>query len=291
MYKFKDNKYTKWYFKIIKNAKNRKIYGDYTEKHHIIPKCIGGTNSKDNLIKLTAREHFIVHLLLIKMVNVNDVYRMVCAVVRFRHKVTNSRQYELLRKYVSRYSCGKYNKSYGKMWAYNKKTLEILFIDKKDFSSTLYISGLPYQRGGTKGNKWINDGKKETLIPKTSKIPNGWQVGRIFKPSKSQMSNINKARHTKEKDNAHSKTMTGRIQIYNERLNKVKRIHPSRINEYFENGWIIKNVPTKKSVPVIINGIKYATQSEAAATLGITASTVWGRVNSKSDCWKEWKCY
>lgn len=36
----------------------------YYEKHHIIPKCLGGTNEKENLVLLTAREHFICHKLL-----------------------------------------------------------------------------------------------------------------------------------------------------------------------------------------------------------------------------------
>jgi sRNA-binding carbon storage regulator CsrA len=48
---------------IIERAKNRTLEG-YSEKHHIIPKCLGGDNSKDNLVKLTAREHFIIHKLL-----------------------------------------------------------------------------------------------------------------------------------------------------------------------------------------------------------------------------------
>ena len=30
--------------------------GIYVEKHHIIPKSEGGTNDKDNLVNLTARE-------------------------------------------------------------------------------------------------------------------------------------------------------------------------------------------------------------------------------------------
>lgn len=34
------------------------------ERHHVIPKCLGGSNSKDNLVELTAREHFICHWLL-----------------------------------------------------------------------------------------------------------------------------------------------------------------------------------------------------------------------------------
>jgi len=60
------NKYTVWYHSIIDNAKIRILEG-YGEVHHIIPKSLGGSNSKENLVKLTAREHFICHLLLTKM--------------------------------------------------------------------------------------------------------------------------------------------------------------------------------------------------------------------------------
>lgn len=34
------------------------------EQHHIVPKCMGGTNELENLVKLTPREHFIAHKLL-----------------------------------------------------------------------------------------------------------------------------------------------------------------------------------------------------------------------------------
>lgn len=69
------NKYTRWYYNIIANAQSRTIAG-YTEKHHIIPRSLGGTNSKSNLVHLTAREHFICHLLLTKMTLGNDMYKM-----------------------------------------------------------------------------------------------------------------------------------------------------------------------------------------------------------------------
>lgn len=47
---------------------DEKTNGDvYYEKHHIKPRCMGGTDEKDNLVFLTAREHFIVHLLLCKI--------------------------------------------------------------------------------------------------------------------------------------------------------------------------------------------------------------------------------
>lgn len=63
---FIDNKYTRIYYLIINRAKFRTLV-DYKERHHIIPKSIGGTNDADNLVDLTAREHFICHRLLPKM--------------------------------------------------------------------------------------------------------------------------------------------------------------------------------------------------------------------------------
>jgi hypothetical protein len=61
------NKYSTWYEQIIENACTRVLpTGTYTELHHIIPKSFGGPNTKENLVSLTAREHFIVHALLWK---------------------------------------------------------------------------------------------------------------------------------------------------------------------------------------------------------------------------------
>lgn len=55
--------YQKIYNQLIERAQNRTLEG-YTEKHHIIPKCLGGSNNKENLVELTAREHFLCHRLL-----------------------------------------------------------------------------------------------------------------------------------------------------------------------------------------------------------------------------------
>ena len=40
---------------------------EYKEKHHIVPKCMGGSDDPENLVELSARQHFIAHLLLVKM--------------------------------------------------------------------------------------------------------------------------------------------------------------------------------------------------------------------------------
>lgn len=58
------NKYTKWYFSII-NKPRTNIH--ITEKHHIIPKSLGGSNRKENIVCLTPKEHFVCHWLLTKM--------------------------------------------------------------------------------------------------------------------------------------------------------------------------------------------------------------------------------
>jgi hypothetical protein len=59
--------YQRIHNQIIERAKSEKRQknGDvYYEQHHIVPKCLGGSNKKENLVLLTAREHFIVHKLL-----------------------------------------------------------------------------------------------------------------------------------------------------------------------------------------------------------------------------------
>lgn len=80
---FIENKYSKCYYSIIENAKSRLLDPSiYYEKHHILPKSCGGNNSKDNLVSLTAREHFICHVLLPKMTTGSPHHKMVHALWR-----------------------------------------------------------------------------------------------------------------------------------------------------------------------------------------------------------------
>ena len=72
------NKYSKTYFAITSNAKQRITKG-YTELHHIMPQSMGGTNDKENLVELTAREHFICHWLLVKMTEGDERGKMLYA--------------------------------------------------------------------------------------------------------------------------------------------------------------------------------------------------------------------
>lgn len=78
------NKYYFIYYKIIEQAKSRNISG-YIEKHHILPKSLGGTNDHSNLVKLTAKEHFICHRLLPKFTSGKAQLAMARAAWRVTH--------------------------------------------------------------------------------------------------------------------------------------------------------------------------------------------------------------
>lgn len=58
--------YEAHYNTLIKRGKERVLSG-YTETHHILPRCMGGGDDPENLVKLTPEEHFIAHKLLVKM--------------------------------------------------------------------------------------------------------------------------------------------------------------------------------------------------------------------------------
>ena len=68
--------YAKLYDSIVNNAKCRglrksKLYF-ITERHHIVPECIGGLNEKSNYVLLKLKEHIICHHLLCKIYPEND---------------------------------------------------------------------------------------------------------------------------------------------------------------------------------------------------------------------------
>lgn len=63
--------YRAHYDKLINRARSRQIDG-YIERHHVTPRCLGGADDLTNLVKLTAEEHYLAHLLLVKIHKNND---------------------------------------------------------------------------------------------------------------------------------------------------------------------------------------------------------------------------
>lgn len=97
---FLENKYARWYFSIVSMAKENRNIGIF-EKHHILPKSLGGGNEQENLVLVTPREHFLLHRLLCRMTVGRDHRSMCWAIHRMmyneRHTVSNSHTYEILR--------------------------------------------------------------------------------------------------------------------------------------------------------------------------------------------------
>ena len=103
---FQENKYTRWYQTIINRAKLQTRHrqdGNYYESHHIIPKCMGGIEE----VLLTAKEHFICHLLLCRMTVGIDKHKMINALIKMsfakssgQHRYT-SRSFSLVRKFIA----------------------------------------------------------------------------------------------------------------------------------------------------------------------------------------------
>jgi len=62
--------YKKIYIDLILKAQSehrKKSANIYYERHHFIPKCMGGDNDEENLVLLTAKEHFVAHKLLVEI--------------------------------------------------------------------------------------------------------------------------------------------------------------------------------------------------------------------------------
>lgn len=120
--------YGKHYNLLIERAKTRQLLA-YKERHHVIPKCLGGNDDKSNLVNLTPEEHYVAHQLLVKMYPGNDklVYAANKMTVSSKTTKRNNKRYGWLkRKYhnICKKRTGEKNPSYGRSWYYNPITLE-----------------------------------------------------------------------------------------------------------------------------------------------------------------------
>ena len=86
------NKYKQWYNQITARGQYR-ITDKKTESHHIIPKCIGGTNDPGNLTNVTLREHFICHWLLTKIYIGKERHQLLKALWMMKAQNQNQTRY------------------------------------------------------------------------------------------------------------------------------------------------------------------------------------------------------
>lgn len=87
--------YVRLYNNLIEISRNQtrtKKDGNYYEEHHILPVSWGGSDESFNLVLLTAKEHWIAHLLLAKIATGQNVYKAKQAVVNMGRVIPDSKR-------------------------------------------------------------------------------------------------------------------------------------------------------------------------------------------------------
>lgn len=114
--------YKKHYDNLIIKAQTRNLDKSiYVERHHIIPKCMNGSDDPNNIVKLLPEEHIIAHLLLYKIYQRTKlIYAIVCMLNGFNQcKIKNNKEYGYFRRKFNPAMCygikkGKDHPMYGK---------------------------------------------------------------------------------------------------------------------------------------------------------------------------------
>jgi hypothetical protein len=209
---FLKNKYEKWYFSIIEKARqdqrDKKVR--YFEAHHVIPRSLGGNNKRENIVLLTAREHFVCHRLLTKMLpyKSQEWFKMTRCMVLFKrtHKdmafvKINSRTFEILKKDISSFMIENYDrekdivrrtkisKTMKERWAANKyNNLKGRFVSEDTKKLISLAAKSSYEMGTRKERKDARpkDFKKEYTKVMIRKGDKTKEVGRNQVPQYSK---------------------------------------------------------------------------------------------------------
>ena len=86
------NRYLRRYMRIIQSAPRTRPEPCHHERHHIVPRSMGGTDHPDNLVYLTYREHYVCHVLLTRFVVKEHRRSAHFAVICFNNKQNKKRQ-------------------------------------------------------------------------------------------------------------------------------------------------------------------------------------------------------
>ena len=142
--------YKAHYDSLIKKATSRRLV-EYHESHHIVPRCMGGTDDLNNLVDLTPEEHYLAHLLLCRIYPANP--KLASAAMMMCANRKGNKVYGWLRRRhaeaMSWHQSGEKNSQFGTMWVHK--------------------------------NGKIQKVKKETV---NQYLANGWQLGRKIKHTK-----------------------------------------------------------------------------------------------------------
>lgn len=184
--------------------------GEYFETHHKVPVSLGGTDDKSNLVNLSAREHYIAHLLLVKIAEVGG----------------NAQAHE---KMLYAFNCMKWGRCEGeRSFRFNSRLYQAL----KERYSKLRSRMMKTPHNPSKGKHWIcnKDLKLSICIEPNALywdyLASGWRTGRYYSEQA--------LKHMFES----SKRVKDSVWIRRKDLSCQKQISKNDANKYLEtNEW------------------------------------------------------
>ena len=100
------------YLKLIEWLRTQDVSKQYTERHHVVPRCMGGDNNNENIIEISTKAHLILHLILWKayqgiqpwggkMASAFNMMRAPSKALPNRRSRLTARQYQRMREELS----------------------------------------------------------------------------------------------------------------------------------------------------------------------------------------------
>ena len=148
--------YKRIYDSLIDYRRKNILTNGYIERHHILPRSLGGTNESSNIVALTGREHYIAHLLLARF---NRCSQTVYALWTMQMKSSKN--------------CDRPCIKTGRMYEWARKQF-VKYVSK---NAKITSKG---ERNSQYGSVWITNGIDNLKVSKDSIIPEQWKLGRTL---------------------------------------------------------------------------------------------------------------
>lgn len=207
----------------------------YIEKHHILPKCMGGENTKNNLIYLPWMIHIFAHFLLAKeleKINIQFSQKNYYAVrmILNQDKVKNIEELKKITELKSIELETKNKLNYKKIFIKKDGEKSILIFEEEfqKYKELGWEKGRNFNRGNI-GTIWINDGRKSFLIKKEelqNYLLNGFKKGMYKTQAMKEYNHAQKEKYTTK----------GWKWIFKEG-EKSLLLKPSEVEKYLKKGW------------------------------------------------------
>lgn len=246
--------YKRIYDSIIDKArKEMRFKGEetYYEKHHIIPKSLGGSNKKDNLILLTSREHFICHALLVKIYSDGESHIKMCRAFNMM-AVSNNKHNRYVNSRIYQYNKEKLYGNNGILTGENASGFGLKHTEENKEKFREQKLGIKNPMYGEKPWNYGLTQNNDNRI--------ALYVGKMKNTKKEKPQNVSEATREKLRNKAISNGL-GKGEKTDEHRKKLSEANMGKI--------------PGNAKKIYVKGIIYKTRYEASSILGINPSTLY----------------